>query len=313
MMMTIDFEVLFKNADIHAEGEQKKIDVTSALGVYYGITIEGNLRLAFRSSITPPRIESTKLLVVTQGEESSKVHWTCFDLTSLDASPAFYAFCRNMVESIVGISDEADALNKLKRRYICWKALFKYEGKTGVSKEMIQGLFGELFFLEELMISKYGVDESILSWSGPDSASKDFSINNTWYEVKTIGANASTVKISSIAQLSSDLTGHLCVVRVEKMSDEFTNGKSSILEILSLILNRISSETIEDILLSKIAKYGINLQSKEINCRFDVKGLEMFTVTSDFPRISINNNPFPEITNVAYEISVSGIQRFLED
>ena len=91
-----------------------------------------------------------------------------------------------------------------------------------LSNEKEQGLFGELYFLDKYMIPKYGVDNSINAWTGPLGYNKDFSINNTWYEIKTIGVNSTCINISSLSQLSSDIPGILTILGLKKMSEEYT-------------------------------------------------------------------------------------------
>lgn len=313
MMMTIDFEKLFSGALSNGIGNQKLLDIKSVIKVYYGLNNDGCYRLAFCSSVTPPKIESTKQIVVTQGEEKSDVFWTCFDLIKQDASAAFFSFCQNLVQAVLSADNEVDALNKLKKRYICWKSMFKNEPKGEPSKDLVQGLFGELYFLENKLVGKYGCKDSILGWGGPDATSKDYVINNNWYEIKTIGLSSPTVKISSLAQLSSTIPGHLIIIRVEQMPNGFTNGKSSILELINSLLSQIDDESIENMLLSKVSSYGLSLDNEAVGMKFDVKSESSYIVSEEFPRITTDNNNYPEITNVAYEISVAAIQRFVEE
>ena len=89
-MMKIDFEAKYLALSAELAGNQKKLEVNSALGVYYGLSKEGNMRLAFMSVSPAPNIESTKILKVTQGAESATVYWTCFDLLQPDAKKVFF-------------------------------------------------------------------------------------------------------------------------------------------------------------------------------------------------------------------------------
>lgn len=57
--MKIDFERLYASITSQFAGSQKKIDTEGALTTYYGISSEGYLRLAFRSSSKPPKMDST--------------------------------------------------------------------------------------------------------------------------------------------------------------------------------------------------------------------------------------------------------------
>ena len=69
MTVMVDFEREYKAFVNETTGNQKRISVKSALGVYCGLSEEGNLRIAFMSRSSAPKIESTKMLKVTQGEE----------------------------------------------------------------------------------------------------------------------------------------------------------------------------------------------------------------------------------------------------
>ena len=95
----VDFEAKYTALSAELAGKQKKLDVKSALGIYYGLSKDGNMRLAFMSVSPAPKIESTKTLRVTQGEESKTVYWTCFDLLQPDAKKVFFTFCENLIEN----------------------------------------------------------------------------------------------------------------------------------------------------------------------------------------------------------------------
>lgn len=304
----IEFEKIYNG--LSAVGKQKRLDISSTIGIFYGISEEGNYRLAFMSSKPASPMKSTKMLRVTQGKESNTVFWTCFDLLNLDAKKVFYTFCENLVESVIAENNEVSALNMLRKRYITWQALFKQEMSKLVSREIVQGLFGELYFLKNYMIEKYGVDSAVNAWSGPDGKSKDFSVGIEWYEVKSVGANTDTVKISSLTQLSSDYVGELVIIHAEGMSDEFSNGNSSIDELLQGVLCQIENEAVAETFINKISAYGISLLDECLMRKFDVKGITHYIVNEDFPRITEKTVPFTEITNVTYELSIRALEKF---
>ena len=75
------------------------------------------------------------------------------------------------------------------------------------------------------------------SWSGQELTHKDFSMENTWYEIKTIGCGQQNIKISSLEQLDSVYDGeivvfqqttpgvfHGYVVPWDKLSDDIKNA-----------------------------------------------------------------------------------------
>lgn len=309
----IDFQEIYKNLSDQMTGNQKKISVDSCLEVFFGYSFDGNLRLSFMSKTAPPAIESTTILHVVQGRENQNTYWTSFDLLNADLKEAYFSFCENMIESIAGVTDEPSGLNLLKRRFITWKKLFQKAPGKDFSKEKIMGAWGELVVLKDLIAPQYGIKTAIQAWGGPDMQSKDFTLNDTWYEIKTVGANTDSIHISSLTQLSSDTVGHLVVVRAEAVSPETGSKSSAVIDVITAILLAVSDENIENLFIRKVQGLGIDVFGKEITDRFDTKSIKLYTVNDDFPRITEKNVPHHEITDVHYTISLAAIARFAEE
>ena len=120
----IDFEQLFKSLGAEIAGNQKRLSVDSALGIYCGLSPEGAPRLSFMSKGKAPKLESTKTLRISQGAESDTVYWTCFDLLQSEATKVYFTFCAYIIDKssrkwkpirLFGF------LNFRKRRYL-WRA-----------------------------------------------------------------------------------------------------------------------------------------------------------------------------------------------
>ena len=308
-----DFEALFEKLESSLTGKQKKINISSVLPVYYGISVDGYRRLAFLSVSRPPKVESTKTLRVTQGKEDDGIYWTCFDLLSDNARTVYYSFCSNLVQSVMNTDSEERALSLLKNRFMIWKALFKSESSSKESIDVLRGLYGELYFLKNYLLVKYDNAKTLLSWSGPDSTSKDFSLTEMWYEVKTIGSNEPTVKISSITQLTSNTNGFLAVIRTEQMSSEYSGNDCCIADLIDSILNILSDEHLESIMLNKVSSYCKNSSDSFSAVRFNVNSVKIYRVEPGFPRITVDEVPYTAITNVSYEIAVAALEPFLEE
>ena len=309
----IDFEQLFNSLGAEIAGNQKRLSVDSALGVYFGLSPEGAPRLSFMSKDKAPKLESTKTLKISQGAESDTVYWTCFDLLQNEAKKVYFTFCATLIDAVTGVTSEKAALQAMKKRYLAWKTMFRREIKAKIPTEVLQGLYGELYFLLHHMIPLYGTERSINAWSGPDNKSKDFAIDSTWYEIKTIGANATEVHISSLAQLSSSYDGHLVIIRVESMADEFDSTEDSIGKLLTAILSIITDETTESLFLSKLSAFGFDSSDNSFNSKFDVKMLGLYLVNDAFPRLTEKDINFPEMTNVQYSLNVSALKKYMEE
>lgn len=309
----IDFESMYGSLTNELSGNQKKLNIHSVIGVYYGLSKDGNYRIAFLSSSVAPKIESTKMLRVTQGEEAANTYWTCFDLLQQDAKKVFFTFCANLIDAVTDIYDEQKALYALKKRYITWKTMFKRDSSNKLSREVLQGLFGELYFMKKYLLDRFGAAVAVQAWSGPDFKSKDYAVDTEWFEVKTVGANTATVHISSLAQLSSDHDGHLIVIKAEAMSDQFSNGESSIGELFDYIFTQINDETAEGIFLSKLSAFGFDSSDESFMSKFDVKSMNAYKVSGDFPRLTEKDIARPEICDVSYSLIINSLKDYMED
>lgn len=303
---------LFAQIENNLVNEQRRIHVNSSLKVYYGITIDKLFRISFISTIRPFELESTKEIKVTQGKEIDNVYWTCFDLLNDDVKNIFFVFCDSIVESIVDYKDDLEALRSLRERYYSWKLLLRSKGK--MPYEIYQGLYGELYFLKTELANKVGIEKAILSWVGPEGYSKDFSINDTWFEIKTIGTSSTSVRINSLAQLESNVNGHLVIIIVEKMSDQFENELCCVSTLYRSILNQINSHEIRENFINKVLKYGfIDDETALNNTRFDVKDINYYSVDSKFPKLTRETIKMSAISQVTYDLIISAIEKYMED
>lgn len=307
--MKVNFEKKYEELEKNIYDNQKKVNINSHVKIFYGMSNDGYFRLSFLSSITPPQIDSTKSLRVIQGKEGENVFWTCLDLINNEFKKIFYFFCEDIINSIFDAKDEIEELNILKDRFYIWKVMFK-KAKNSLSLEKEQGLFGELYFLLNYMIPNYGVEVAINSWAGPLGYNKDFSLENDWIEIKTPSVNAVSIKISSLNQLSSEISGRLAIVKVEKMSNEYDGEASSVLALVESISNIINSLELKQEFLAKVSEYGFSEENNFINYKFNVQNVYLYKVGEDFPRLRETDIKFQEIGNVQYEIFINTLDKY---
>lgn len=294
--------------------EQKRLDIKSSLKVFYGLTNNNSYRISFISSIKPFHFCSTEAIKITQGKESEMVYWTCFDFASNDTETkkTFFQFCDSLIEVIENNFDELNALTAVNNRYLSWMSLFKNKGK--MKPEFYQGLYGELYFLYTFLFKMTNPDQAINAWVGPDGFSKDFSLNNSWYEIKTLGVSSKTIKINSLTQLDSKVDGHLVKITVEKVSNEFESELCSVPLLYNKIFNEITNNSVRSDFVNKVLKYGYVYDENAHNCqKFDVKNVVSYNVNSYFPKLTneqIHNNA---ISDVTYELLISALDKFMED
>ncbi len=291
---------------------QYPIATNGAIKAYYGISKDGFYRISFLSSSSIGIKGTTKAIGIVDGSTSNGNYWTCFDLKNDDLLSVFCSFGEDMISCVESESNEISAASKLRFRYNTWIALFK-KTRMPLSEEKAKGLFGELYFMNTFLIGQYGYSQTIASWSGPEQYSKDFAIDNTWYEIKTVFVGSAVAKISSLQQLSSDVEGHLIVIRVEEMADTFKGVDSSINNLLQSILTSIEDNETKDLFLNNVNKYGYDFSDDIGNKRYSVKKTEKYLVNNTFPVLRENDIKSDAVNNVSYELILKLIKDWAEE
>lgn len=291
----------FNSLNRNIKNTQYLIDTKGVVKAYYGVSVDGFFRLAFLSSKSSGIKDMTKNIAVVQGNSNEENYWTCFDLKNDDLISVFCSFGEDLISSVCNEYNETTALTKLRLRYSTWLALFR-KTRTPLSPEKAEGLFGELYFLKNVMLKKYDIDKTINSWSGPDYLVKDFAVDDYWYEIKTISCSGTVVKISSLQQLSSDIEGKLVVIKVEEMADAYKGKDSSINELVQYVIAEIESNDTKDMFLDKLANIGYDFSDELGNKKYNVANLEYYLVDDKFPALRETDIKSEAINNVGYEL-----------
>ena len=262
-------------------GQYIRLQGNEKLRLYVGRNNKGLFTFEFRGQHVPTRIVGSEVITVQQTKSDS-----------------FY--------STREILDDNTAYKTLCSRYFSWKKLFK-PNSARLSEFEIMGLIGELLFLRDNMFPKYGLQLSLDSWTGPEMTHKDFSLDDTWYEVKTISSGKGTVKISSIEQLDSDLDGVLAIYELEKMSPSF-NGLN-VNKLVSEIMNILKAPNLKDFFSSKLGMFGYDFSPEYENYVFSKTNFKQYNVDNNFPKLKRKDIP-PSIQKIQYEIVIPDIDEF---
>jgi hypothetical protein len=195
-----------------------------------------------------------------------------------------------------------------------WVSFFEKNHSQLLSKEIIQGLFGELIFLKILINTNQEmlIDVVLNSWKGLEGTSHDFILENIDYEVKTILTHINQIKISSEYQLECTPGKKLELVVVEVFED-IVNGIS-----LSTLVDEIRELCIEKfadnfIIINTLLKKGLTLDNIKNydSWKYSVEKINYFDcMNSEFPKIIKSQIPI-QISNIKYGIRVSLIQDYL--
>lgn len=223
------------------------------LELYVGLDEKGRKCIVFHSHFEERNVKSTSAIEVRQ-YKTSGYKALSFSLVNDEMSGLFFKFCEDIVEQTSRLEKESEGYNTIVQRYYLWRKMFFSSKKKYLSEHEIMGLIGEILYMRNFLASKYGLEKALDCWSGQELTHKDFSFENGWTEVKAISNGATSVKISSLEQLESDIEGELSVFVLEKMSSEYSgiNLNSLVIETADLFIDSGK----KDQFISKVSMHG---------------------------------------------------------
>lgn len=288
----------------------QRIDSTYAVNIFVGFDDDGRMTVVITENSIYKQISSTKLIEVALKMRNDGKMALSFSLLDTAYESLFLIFCNDIIAVCEKAgSDQAIACAIIRWKY--WKEMFGNRKKTVLDKQEIKGLIGELLILKECILTRWGEERAVQAWMGPLFGHKDFEIDDTWYEVKSVNENALQVKISSFEQLESEGKGHLIVVRLEDTStvaENSININKLVAEIISVITDVESLR----ILQTKLDNIGYSFDEEYNSWNFLYKGRQSYYVDDTFPQIrkkDVDN----AIGNAQYTIMLDGIEKFRED
>lgn len=286
-------------------GYFKLIDRTHPLSLYIGVDNDGHYAIEYRGDFNPIKVKSsTAIGVMHYGVDTKKS--LIFSLLDSSMLSTFCAFCEDMVETSRSATDNNSGYTMLINRFYGWKKMF-HQSKDLLDEKRIMGLIGELLFLEQKMIPLYGKSKALASWTGAEKTKKDYSLDKTWYEIKSITAGKPVVGISSFEQLDSEIPGNLVVFQLEKMSQEYDG--ITLNKLVKQIFKELEVEELKDVFLQKLTDVGYSFESAYDTYVYEIYLDSTYLVDQSFPCLR-REERFDAISQVKYDLLLVKIEQF---
>lgn len=228
-----------------------------------------------------------------------------------DLSDIFSYFIEDIINDLINVNDQSIALVKITSKINYWKRLFcKITGEI-LTPQQQRGLYGELFFLNELLELNEDKILIINGWHGPLGANQDFFYNGIAIEVKTSKSNKPSIKISNEYQLDKSGLNDL-FVQFYKLN-EYQGGS----ETLYNLINNIRQQLLADALFlfnEKLNNLGVIQDAEEEynSTSYSVGFERTYQVTESFPSI-IRSSLIDAISSVSYDIDPKQCVEFETD
>ena len=237
----------------------------------------------------------------------------CFVLLDHGLLDIYNQFIDFLVISVENEENESSVLSTLARKAWRWHYLLKNGSLDHLSKEEQKGLLAETYVLSRLLFPYLGIESSLMGWTGPTGAPKDFEISDYYIEVKARRSGAvDAVQISSIDQLATADTEKLYLVVIDlHEADDHNSNAITLLDWIrairkEVIQKNISSVSIFDNLLEQVGFEFID-HYKEL--RFTFERVRIFEVRDGFPRITPDSCS-ASIDNLKYRIRLASLESF---
>lgn len=287
----------------------QRVDSDYKVNVFLGYNEDGQMSIVITEPGRKAIVKSSKIIDVKMKKREDGKMALSFDLLDGSYKPMFLIFCKDLI-NVCELAGSEMAISNALARWKYWKEMFGRKKQTILDKSEIKGLIGELLELKNHFMSEWDEAIAIASWMGPMLGHKDFEINDTWYEVKSVTENAIQVKISSLEQLESDLDGHLVVVRLEDTST-VTENAINLNNMVCSVAKRIKDPTNLELFYTRLDNMGYAFDEEYDNFCFMYKGTEYYTVSKGFPRIT-RKDVNSSIGNATYTILLNGIKDYKE-
>ena len=281
------------------------ISPDARIPLYIGTDSDMRYLIEFRGKFTPRKLTSTSAIEVNQ-YRNAKYNTLRFTLTNEEVSGLFFIFCEDLVEQISGLTDENQGYQVISNRFSQWKQMFVASRKKKLTEQEIMGLIAEILFMRGWLAEKYGLTEALKAWSGQELTHKDFSLGRTWYEVKAVSRGKTTVRIASLEQLDSDVTGQLVVYPLEKMSEEYKGVTLNALVMDTARLFTTAEDT--ELFKRKVALQGYEYSNYYDSYVFVVGDIKHYIVDESFPRLVRKDVP-ASVANCIYDLLLRDLER----
>lgn len=265
----------------------------------------GHLAFRVRGTFHGPIPKGTKNLETSDGVYKNGDRYFQIALKDSRFHRTFIDLLESLTDRASIISDTQNAFERIKDEFVRWKKLFG-SATTSLTEEGRIGLIGELTFLKDYAIPKWGADAAVNAWCGSDGSKKDFFYMDTWYEIKSVKVGLDSVTISSLEQLEGD-NGNLVILRYEKKPD-VANG-TSLKELMNWLRDNLPVDLAETVIGASVSR-GYSHEDQN-DTKYSLGEPALYMVKAGFPRLTRSDVP-STIKNIRYDILLISLEDFRE-
>jgi len=223
----------------------------------------------------------------------------------------FAALAFDIVQACSSHTTPTDQLRAFVQRLEHWEALLRAFSSEGLSASAQQGLYGELYVLRQLLLAGISPAAALGAWVGPLREAQDFIVPGAGAaEVKTLGPDTTTIKVSSARQLDETPFARLLLVAIY-LGPSGPTAETLPALVASLAARLAPHPAALESLTLRLRQAGyLDVQAARYQgTTYTVRGQEVLRVRGDFPRLRQADLP-AAIPALTYSLDLSGLTAY---
>ncbi|MBW4553382.1 MAG: PD-(D/E)XK motif protein [Aphanocapsa sp. GSE-SYN-MK-11-07L] len=258
-----------------------------------------------------PKSEGFQIQLVQLSDDSPNYVTLQLALAQRRYSDIFTALVDDVIAGVAEKITEETGLEQFVVRLRRWQAFLRVNQPEGLSEIAQQGLYGELWFLRQVVLPHLGLLNGLRCWTGPKGTQQDFQFPRCAIEVKTTSAKQHQ-KLAIASERQLDDTGAGTIVLLHLSLDVRQGQGETLPEIVASVRSLVAGDAIArdelENLLFEIGYLDIHATRYE-NIGYTIREHNYFKVGTDFPKI-IESDLRNGVGDVRYTIGVAECKRF---
>jgi hypothetical protein len=233
-----------------------------------------------------------------------------FELTDPTFADVFDVIGNNVLTQILESADDYESFKRFVTQIEEWQSFLDALPSETLSFHARQGLFAELWFLQEYLLRDQVASCAVGSWAGPKSQAKDFQFAGLAVEVKSSSSKEHTrFTVNNEMQLDQQSVGKLFLCGI--LLEPLTAGGFSLPEVIAKIRSSLAGDyKVLRSFSDKLVQVGYRDADAQFYVeRFSVRSIRFFDVIDGFPRI-VGSDLRLGVGDVRYSILLSECERF---
>lgn len=218
----------------------------------------------------------------------------------------------SVYSKIFQISSPEEYSQEFINHFIKWSAFFENKKYGALSPQEVKGLFGELVYLKELLLTPdMDVNAILRSWKGPYNEVHDFIFDFKDFEVKTVSDTENYVRISSEFQMECQKGKELFLSVITVLNNDTGKNIKDLINEIRIINYEYGGDN--SIFLNALLHKGITTSNMDgyDHFRFKEVSLTCYDCNKEnFPKLISEKIP-DEICKVTYNLQLNLIDNFI--